>query len=104
MKTFQKIPVMMLFLVLAVTIYSDSSAEYVFPDDTEIANMLNVSVSEFHREIKKGIISDFPNEVRKTGSSNPDIGYEKSSKHIAFKNKSTGKVVETNESILGYAR
>ena len=104
MKTFQRISVIVLFLVFAVNLYSETSGEYVFPDDSEIASMLNVSVSEFHREVKKEMIEDHPNEVRRTGAANPDIGYEKGSKKLVFKNKSTGKVVETDTPILNYKR
>ncbi len=104
MKKIKKISAMMFFLIFAVNLYSEASAEYVFPDDSEIASMLNVSINEFHRDVKKEMIEDHPSEVRKTGASNPDIGYEKSSRKLVFKNKSSGKVVETDTPFLNYAK
>lgn len=84
MKTTHKAIIFSLFILVFQTTAGIAN-EYVFPDDSEIASMLRISVSEFHRTVKQEMIDEHSTEVRKTGASNPDIGYEKAAKALFSK-------------------
>lgn len=74
-----------------------------FPDSKEIAKRLGTNEKTFHKQVKAEIKSDFPNEMKKINSTNPDIGISKDG-NILLKNPKTGKVSDTGVPIDAYKR
>jgi hypothetical protein len=74
-----------------------------FPKSKEIAKRLGTNEKKFHKEIKKEILGDFKNEIKKIGATNPDIGVNKAG-NIVFKNPKTGKTLVTDIPLKNYKR
>jgi RHS repeat-associated protein len=78
-----------------------SAASYKFPSADELAKLLSVKVNEFHTNIKPLIKRDFAKEMKRIGTTNPDIGLDNLG-NIILKNPSTGVTVETGIPLSAY--
>jgi filamentous hemagglutinin len=74
-----------------------------FPDKKALAKLLNTSVDDFHRSIKKDITQSFQSEMKRIGSKNPDIGIS-SAGNIVLKNPLTQKTIDTGVPLISFAR
>ena len=74
-----------------------------FPDAKELAKMLGTNKDTFHVQTKQEIKKDHGDEMKKIGTTNPDIGIT-SDGNIAFKNPKTKAVIETTTPLDSYSR
>lgn len=77
------------------------SAKVEFPSAGQLARRLGVNESEFHRQIKPGIVQDLAPEARKLGTKNPDIGFD-SAGRVALRNPKTGDTIITDVRLESY--
>jgi hypothetical protein len=80
-----------------------NAREYSFPGAKELAKRLGVSETEFHKTVKPAMKTDFWREMKKIGTTNPDIGIDLAG-NIVLKHPITGKVVETGVPLTSYGR
>jgi hypothetical protein len=66
-----------------------------FKSADELAKFFNTTRSEFHKKLKKEIISDGAAFASKIGSTNPDIGISQAG-NIMFRHPRTRKTIETD--------
>jgi len=67
-----------------------------------LADILNVTEREFHREIKPLIIADYKKELQSNGIQNPDIGLDKDSNIYLVDPNNPSNYVETRINIFDY--
>lgn len=80
---------------------SAESAKVDFPSAGQLAQKLGVSETQFHRQIKPGIVQDLVPEARKLGTKNPDIGVD-SAGRVVLRNPKTGDTVITEVPLESY--
>lgn len=74
-----------------------------YPDAEQMGKLLGVSKSKFHKKLKKIIISQHSEELSKNGfNDNPDVGYNKKTNKITFKDRITGKEFQSDTSVDSY--
>jgi hypothetical protein len=75
---------------------SESGADAVFPDETELARRLGIPRSELEKKKHGEILKDpdIADASRKLGARNPDIGISKEG-NIVLKNRRTGRTIDT---------
>ncbi|MGC0154973.1 VENN motif pre-toxin domain-containing protein, partial [Chromobacterium vaccinii] len=81
----------------------DPNSYASFPSKEQLAKDLNTSVEDFHKNIKNDIKSEFKQEMKKIGTSNPDVGVDKAG-NIVLKNPKTGKTFNTNVPLNSFSR
>ena len=62
------------------------SKDWVFPDEKQLANELDIPKKKIH-EVKKEILDQVKGALRKLGVSNPDIGYDNADRKIVLKSR-----------------
>lgn len=77
------------------------SAKVEFPSASQLARRLGVHESEFHRQLKPGIVQDLAPEARKLGTKNPDIGVD-SAGRVVLRNPRTGDTITTDVRLESY--
>lgn len=80
---------------------SAGSTNVEFPSAGQLARKLGVSESQFHRQIKPGIVQDLAPEARKLGTKNPDIGVD-SAGRVVLRNPKTGDTTITDVLLESY--
>jgi len=86
-----------------ITTPIDPNSYASFPSKEQLAKDLNTSVEDFHKNIKDEMKGEFKQEMKKIGTSNPDIGVDKAG-NIVLKNPKTGKTFNTNVPLSSFAR
>ncbi|WP_146140858.1 hypothetical protein [Haliangium sp. UPWRP_2] len=77
------------------------AAKVEFPSADQLARKLGVSESQFHRQIKPGIVQDLAPEARRLGTKNPDIGVD-SAGRVVLRNPKTGDTIITDVLLESY--
>lgn len=86
----------------------DSTGQNIFsvgqyPTADHWDKMLGGTKGDFHKKIKGDIISDHAEDLRTNGiGKNPDIGYDKKTKKITFKDRITGKEYQSDTPVDNY--
>lgn len=78
-----------------------SGKNFEFPKANQLAKYFNVDIKKFERVIKKEILKDAKEFLKKLGSKNPDIGFSKDG-NIVLKDPRNGKTIETNLKLSNY--
>lgn len=78
----------------------DSPGDYKFPSEKKLAKEFGIKRNQIHN-LKDQLKSDFRTELRKINAHNPDIGISRNG-NIVFKNRMTGKTLNTKVSVKLY--
>jgi len=73
-----------------------------FPNKNQLAKKLNMSVDKYHTQVKKIMKKDFPKEMKKLNTTNPDFGISDAG-NLLMKNPKTGKSLDTGIPFKYYA-
>lgn len=87
---------------VAVQGVSANASSATFPSADRLAKRLGVSEKAFHREVKEAILGSLAGEMKRIGSTNPDIGFDKSG-NIALRNPDTKKEIQTDLPLESFA-
>lgn len=74
-----------------------------YPSADQLDRLLGTNKGDFHRKMKGEIISDHAKDLQKNGiGRNPDIGYDKKTNKITFKDKVGGREYQSDTPIDNY--
>ena len=73
-----------------------------FPSENELARRLGISRDEIHA-VKDDIENAFPSEMKKLGTTNPDIGYDNTG-NIVLRNPKTRQVIKTGVPLSAFGK
>ena len=71
-------------------------------DKKQIADLLGITIGEFHHEVKKLIKKDFKEELAQFGVDNPDILLDEQNLMYLADSEDHNSYIETNVSIFDY--
>jgi RHS repeat-associated protein len=72
-----------------------------FPDSKTIAKKLGTDEKTFHKKIKPEIKKDHAQEMKRIGSTNPDVGYDDAG-NLALRHPTTKKEIQTDTPLSAY--